>query len=216
VVVGLCLALAACAGTSSGVAHPVPTATATPIPQVRFAADWSQGLGGWQATPGWSVTNGALESSTGDGLALSIPYRPPTSTYTIEIDLAVVDVARDGGYFIFDVPSAAGADGYQAGVNGLRAPGPHPYADHPTIRATITPLGDQDSSTRVRPEADIEPGDGVNTYRIAVDGPAVAVYVNGRFEVAGSSTGTPRLATGPLILRVQAAQVRISGLRVIA
>jgi hypothetical protein len=183
---------------------------------VRFTADWSQGLSGWQATPGWTVTNGTLESSTATGLALTIPYQPPAGTYTVEIDLQVVSVPANGGYYRLEVPASPSADGYSAGVFNLRAPGPRPNGDHPTITTGIDPTGDQDSTSGDLPVADFEPGERVRTYQIEVNSSSVSLYVDGHFFVVASSTKSAPLATGPLRLAVSGAQVRITGLRVIA
>jgi hypothetical protein len=211
-VVGLCALLGACGNLQGSVARP----TATAAPQVRFTADWSQGLSGWQATPGWTVTNGALETSTADGLALTIPYQPPSGDYTVELDLQVVSVVGNSGFYILDVASTPSADGYQAGVVGLRAPGPRPNGDHPTITTSIMPIGDQDTVTNESPVADFEPGDGIKTYRIRVSDSSVLLYVDGRFFVVASSTKPAHLAPGPLVLKVSSAHLHITGLRVIA
>jgi hypothetical protein len=182
---------------------------------VRFTADWSKGLSGWQATPGWTVTNGALESSDADGLSLTIPYQPTAHTYTVEMDLQVLSVARDGGFFIFDVPTANGADGYTAGLTHLLLPGPQRFGAHPVIRTTINPLDDQNTNTSERAQTDFEPGGGVRTYQIKVDSPIVSIYVDDRFWVLAGATNNKLIATGPLVLEVSGAKVRISGMRVL-
>ena len=216
-VMALCSGLAACASAPTSAAHPTATATA-PIPplQVRFVADWSQGLANWQATPGWTVTNSALESSTANGLSLTIPYTPLTSRFTIELDVQVLDVPRNGGGFILNVPAALPMDGYQVGVSHLLVPGPRPFGDHPTILALIFPQDDQAPAPAHLHEADYEPGDGVRVYRIVVDNPIVSLYVDDRFYVSAAGAGTAPLASGPLTLQVNGVHLRITGLRVMA
>jgi hypothetical protein len=186
------------------------------MPQLRFSADWSKGLAGWQATSGWAVTNGALESSTANGLSLTIPYTPPLGNYAIELDLQVLNVPRNGGGYVVDVPAASPIDGYQAGVGGLLVSGPRPFGDHPTILTIIHPQDDQASLNNNFGVADFEPRDTVRTYRIEVDGSLVTLSVDGHTYVEAESTKDSPLASGPLTLQVNAVQLRITALRVYA
>ena len=215
--VWMSLILAACGGIGALPPPPRPASTATPkpTPAILFQADWSHGLDGWHATSGWNVVNGALENVLGAERTLTIPYTPTTGTYAIEFDLQVVQIPSRGGYYILDVPEGAGGDGYQTGVTGLRVPGPRPSGDHQIIQTRISPLADQETALSVRSMTDYEPGDQVKTYRLVVDGKSLQLYVNGRFYVAGQSTRGPRLANGPLVLRVNGAQFRITGLRIL-
>src|SRR6059058_4238066 len=59
--------LASCAPAQPTVTAPPATVTpsATAIPRLVYQADWSHGLAGWSATPGWSVSGGTLETDTG-------------------------------------------------------------------------------------------------------------------------------------------------------
>jgi hypothetical protein len=216
----LCLLLVACARTSTSAPRPTPSPTpsptATPAPQVRFSADWSKGLSGWQATPGWTVANGALESSEANGLALTIPYQPQPGAYTVEIDLQVLNVPRNGGGYVLQVPAASPLDGYQAGVGGLLVSGPRPFGDHPEILTLINPQDDQVSRPGNYGVADFEPGDNVRSYRIEVDTSIVSIYVDGRLYTSAESVKSSPLATGPLTLQVSGVQVRITAIEVIA
>jgi hypothetical protein len=183
---------------------------------VRFTADWSQGLSGWQATPGWTVKDGAVESGTANGLSLTIPYRPPAGTYAVELDVQVLNVPHNGGGFVLDVAQAAPIDGYQAGVGGMVVPGPRPFGLHPTIFTIIHPTDDQASLNNNFGVTDFDPGDNVRTYRFLVDDSLLSLSVDGRTYVEAESTQDGPLATGPLTIQVNGVQLRISGARVIA
>jgi hypothetical protein len=162
------------------------------------------------------VTNGAIESSTADGLSVTIPYQPPPGNYTVEIDLQLVNVSQQGGSYTLVVPASSTADGYFAGVVNLR-PGPRPYADHPTIITMLQPHADQDTTPGGDlPVADFEPKDIVRTYQFQIDGPSVSLSVDGHFFVVAASTKSAPLATGPLKVAVSGAQVRITAIRVYA
>ena len=110
-------ALAACgssgaSATPTATPAPSPTAatpTAPPAPRVLFQADWTHGLAGWQATTGWSVSDGALVSDTGMDRAFTIPYRPAGPEYTIEFQLQITSVPVDGdGKFFLTAPATTG------------------------------------------------------------------------------------------------------------
>lgn len=216
--VWMSLMVVACGGSQVTVRNTtMAAATPAPTPVTLFQADWSRGLDGWHATPGWNVVNGALQNDLGAERSLTIPYTPAVGTYAIEFDLQVVEIPSKGGYFILDVPSGASGDGYQTGVTGLRVPGTvRPNGDHAIIQTRIAPAGDQEMAVAIRSTTDYEPGDQVRTYRLVVDGKALRLYVNGRFYVAGVTTRGPQLANGPLVLRVAGARFRITGLRILA
>jgi hypothetical protein len=212
------LFIAAC-GSSTATVRATATMAPTPMPTpaILFQADWSRGLGGWQATPGWSVVNGVLRNDPSAEQRLTIPFQPPAGAYAIEIELQVVNVTVKGGFFLFDVPAGPNGDGFETGITGLRtAGGVRPNGDHPTIRTLITPLSDQDTTVSIRSQADYEPGDQMRTYRIVVDGKALRMYVDGRFYVSGDSTRGPSLVAAPLLFHVDGAVFHIAGLRIYA
>jgi hypothetical protein len=180
---------------------------------LRLTADWSQGLAQWQATSGWTVVNGALESSTDNGLALTIPYQPTMGHFVIEMDVQLLDIPRNGGGFVLNVPAATPVAGYQVGVSHLLVPGPRPFGLHPTILALIVPTEDEAPAPAHLHEADYEPGDGVRTYRIVIDDPLVELYVDDRFWVSASTIQSAPLATGPLQLQVSGVHLRITRLQ---
>lgn len=210
------LALAAC-GSASTAATPTSTRTpaATATPTLLYQADWSKGLSGWNATAGWSIVDGALQSDTGDARSVTVPYQPPTQDYTVEIDLQVVNIPHDGGYYSLNVAPSASLSGYRTGIFGLRQPGvPRPNGDHPTIFTYIEPQDAQDPSSIASSVLDFEPGDGVRAYRVIVQGNAALLYVDGRFFTSAESTQSKHLATGPLNLICGGVSIRVTGLRI--
>lgn len=209
-------ALAACGGASTA-ATPTPTASpaATATPTMLYQADWSKGLAGWNATAGWSVVNGALQSDTGDKRSVTIPYQPSTQDYTVEFDLQVLDIPRDGGYYMLTATPSASLSGYSAGVYSLRQPGvPRPNGDHPTISTLIVPQDAQDAASVANSVKDFEPGDSVRTYRIMVQANAALFYVDGRFFTSAESTQSKHLAPGPLNIICGGVSIRVTGLRI--
>ena len=210
------LAVAACGGaTTAAIPPPTRTPVATATPALLYQADWSKGLAGWHATAGWSIASGALQSDTGDKRSVTIPYQPSTSNYTVEFDLQVVDIPRDGGYYMLTAAPSASLSGYSAGIYSLRQPGvPRPNGDHPTISTLIVPQDAQDASTIANSVKDFEPGDSVRTYRVMVQANAALLYVDGRFYTSAESTQSPHLATGPLDIICGGVSIRITGLRI--
>src|SRR5215475_7938697 len=87
----LLLSLVACSPSASPTSpqpSPVSTrpASLSPTPpagSVLYQADWSQGLVGWQASEGWRVMNGILQSYGGSKLSITIPYEPTVPNYAI-------------------------------------------------------------------------------------------------------------------------------------
>lgn len=216
------LLLAACAGSAGSAATPTPTphatatATATPVPSVLFQADWSQGLAGWNATPGWKIVNGALQSDAGNERTVTIPYRLAVSDYEVEVSLQIVSVPQNGGSFVVQALPAPGADGYQASVIGLRAPGPRPFADHPNIQLYINPLDSEDASSFAEAVHDFEPGPEVRQYVVQVQGPVAQFWVDGRYFSAAESTKTPHLSNSPIQLQGTGAVFRVTAVRILS
>jgi hypothetical protein len=182
---------------------------------VLFQADWSRGLAGWQATPGWSVADGVVVSDTGDNRTLTIPYRPAGPNYTIELQLQITSVPQSGGEVLLAAPATAGQDGYLAGANHLLTQRVGTFADHPQFGIIIDPLGDN-QSVSLTPFIDYEHNFIVHTYRIEVRGPRATFLSDNHILVASRSTATPTLSTGPFKLTCGGAAVRLTALRILS
>src|SRR5437763_1487430 len=102
----LLLSPTACSPSASPAAHqssPVSIRIASlsptlPSGTLLYQADWSHGLAGWQASEGWKVMNGALQSNGGSKLSITIPYEPTVPNYAIEFRLQIVNVPENGGF----------------------------------------------------------------------------------------------------------------------
>lgn len=208
------LTLAACAGPFG--ATTTPTATATPTPVVLYAADWSKGLAGWQASAGWTVVNGALQSDEGDNRSVTIPYQPAVSAYAVEFHLQIVDIPHDGGYFLLTADRTSDSIGYQAGVFNLLIPGLHPAGKHPTLLAHLDPEDAEDPTMVVNSVHDYEPGPGVRTYRVEVQGRTVRIGADNRVFSWTQNIETAHLSSGPLRLKCSGVEIRVTSLRVVA
>ena len=209
-----CFILAGCTGPFA--ATTTPTATATPTPVVLYAADWSHGLAGWQASAGWTVVNGALQSDEGDNRSVTVPFQPAVSDYAVEFQLQIVDIPYDGGYFFLTADRASDSNGYQVGVSNLLIPGLHPAGKHPTLGAYLDPLDAEDPTMVVNSVHDYEPGPGVRTYRVEVQGRTVRIGADGRVFSWAQNIATMRLSSGPLRLKCSGVEIRVSSLRVVA
>jgi hypothetical protein len=196
---------------------PLPTITPTPPPQVLFQSDWSQGLAGWNASPGWSVVNGALVTSTDafKTLTLTIPYQPAVADYEIEVDMQLVNVPRDGGFFLVHALPKPDASGFFAGVTTLRKPGVRPNGDHPTNRVYIDPLGAEDPRSQAEGQRDYEPGPDVRHYLFIVQGPAAQQWVDGQFWTAAQTIETEHLSNNPIRIECTGAVFRITSIRIL-
>ncbi|HEV7127430.1 MAG TPA: hypothetical protein VGN32_08290 [Ktedonobacterales bacterium] len=222
------LTLAACApsGTPTDVASCPPvalsgatrsaaTATAT-TPTVLYQADWSHGLAGWQATAGWTVVDGALQSDTGDARAVTVPYLPAVPDYQVEISLQIVTVPRTGGQFALQTARQACDAGYNTGVNGLRVGNIRPNGDHANIFIYLDPMDAQDSLDDRNNVHDFEPGPYVRTYQVAVRASQATLYVDGHFFSSVNSALSARLARSPIRLTCSGVAMRVSALRILA
>lgn len=190
------------------------TATPLPTPRLLYQADFSQGLSSWQATAGWTIQNGALQSDTGQDRAVTIPFQPATSSYAIEYTMQVIDPLEGGACAVAAAPSA-GSDGYQARLDGMLALGHSEFALHPQFGVTIDPSGHQDLNGSAT--VDFELGTHVTTYRIEVRGATALVLVNGRrVSPTATSTNTATLSSGPLTITCSLASARFSALTISA
>lgn len=213
------VALAGCGGhTSHTPANSTPSApagspTATSAPRVLYQADWSKGLGDWQATAGWTVQQGGLQSDTGEDRTVTIPFQPTTSNYAIEYTMQVIDPQQGGACNVAATP-APGSDGYQAGISGMLALGHSEFALHPQLGVTIDPSGDQEMGSGA-PTVDFELGAHVTTYRVEVRGSTVVLLVNGRrLSPPATSMKTATLSTGPLTITCSLASTRFTNLTI--
>ena len=208
----LALLLVACGTTTAPPAKTTaPTATPVPAGQLLFQADWSHGLAGWQASAGWKIVDGDLQSDTSPALSLTIPYQPATSRYAVEYSVQVISVPKQGGYFKLVADGAPGKDGYHAFINELRPSASQIFSIHPNESVTIDPVSDQDAMQQI---SDYEPGNQVHIYRVEVRGAMVEFYIDGQRRSSASSAQTPVLSTGPLRLLCSGAVIRVSILRI--
>jgi 3-keto-disaccharide hydrolase len=209
--------LASCGGSSSVTTTPTlttPTLTATPA--VLYQADWSRGLTGWNASAGWTVVDGVLQSDVGSERSVTIPYQPAGPDYIVEFQLQVVSVPVTGGYYDLYAPPTPDANGYESGVYALQAPGPRPANVNPTSHATIDPPDAQDPLASRNSLKDFNHGTGWRTYRVEVRGPRVSLIIDGRPNTQGSSAQTAHLSTGPLQLICSNVEIRVRMLRILA
>ncbi|HEX9057998.1 MAG TPA: hypothetical protein VF818_10750 [Ktedonobacterales bacterium] len=212
------VALAACSAPSSAVGTPTPQQTATPTatatPTLVYQADWSGGLTGWQASAGWSIVNGALQSDAGDNRSITIPYQPQVPDYAVAVDLQILNIPKGGGQYLLTSAPTPGKDGYKAGVYGLLLPGTSTYADHANISIYIDPLESEDPSLLAKAIHDFEPKSDSRTYRVDVRGSAVVFSVDGHTFSSAVSTQTHTLSSGPLRILCSSVEIRVSAIRV--
>ena len=81
------LAHAASAGSTTRQA----AATATPVPRVSIAADWSHGAAGWTLPAHWSLVHGHLENDGYGTMPVLIPYEVTQPNYTVTVDFTVAE-----------------------------------------------------------------------------------------------------------------------------
>lgn len=204
---------------TSRTARPVGSNTRTPVtptPAVVFQADWSKGLAGWQASPGWSIKDGALQSDIGDNRTITIPYLPVSGNYAVEYSMQVID-PRDGGECDFLAPHTAGSDGYALRLWNLLARGHVQFALHPQFGMTIDPVGKVgEDPENYGAWGDYEPGPSARVYRLEVSGPTVSLTIDGRRYQSVTSAYTSSLSRGPLAFTCSLASIRISAITISA
>jgi hypothetical protein len=147
-----------------------PAGSAAPL----YAADWSQGLGGWPATAGWSASDQMLQNDGSDfGDAnwigelwnshwVAAPYEPEAGTVDYAVEAEIRVLARPScGSFGFVI-----RDGYQAGAHLCSMFG-RPIAairSHTPEQLVV---------------ASFDPGNGWHVYRVEARGPALRLLVDG-------------------------------------
>jgi hypothetical protein len=183
---------------------------------VLYAADWSRGLSGWQASAGWTVVNGALQSDEGDNRSVTIPYQPAVPNYAVEFQLQLVDIPSDGGYFFLTADQSSDRIGYRAGVFNLLIPGLHQAGKHPTLLAGLNPEDAEDPTMVVNSVHDYEPGPQVRTYRVEVQSRTVRISTDSLNVSWADNITTMPLSSGPLRLTCLGVEIRVSSLRIIA
>jgi hypothetical protein len=206
--------LASCGSSSHATVAPtltVPTPTTTPT--VLYQADWSRGLAGWNASAGWTVVDGVLQSDAGSERSVTIPYQPAGPDYIVEVEIQVVSVPVTGGYYILHAQPAPSANGYETGVYGLQAPGPRPPNANPASHVYIDPPEAQAPAAANNSAHDFNHGASWRVYRTEVRGPAVSLIIDGRPNTQASSAQTANLSTGPLQLSCSDVMIRVRALR---
>lgn len=211
--------LAACSSGPSIVSQtptstrPTPKPTGAPPGTILFQSDWSHGLNGWQATPGWTVVGDYLQSDLADDRSLTLPYRLAMSDYAVEFRLQVVNVPKDGGFFMLNADSSKVKDGYQAHILNLLTANKHIFAIHPLSEVLIEPLNDQmaDDASQV---FDFEPGPDWRTYRVEVQGSLVQFLVDGHRVSRARSAKTATLSNGPIHFQSGNAALRVTDFKV--
>lgn len=218
--------LAACSAstpTTSVPSHPSvvatvqssPTLTAPPAGTVLFQADWSHGVAGWQGMHGFQVVQGQLEASAGNLSTLILPYQPTVSNYALEMRIQVVRLLQaNSGYFTIFAMKAAGRDGYQAGVSGVKGSEPRPNGSHAQAQVFIDPYSSMAAGSAL--PIDYEPGFQPRTYRVEVQDNQARLLVDGVQIGRASSEQTETLSNGPLGLNTEQLVLRVSSIRILA
>lgn len=217
-------ALAACApgqptgqaptAPASATVTEVPSPTATAVPRLVYQADWSHSLSGWNATPGWSVSGGVVQSDTGSDREITSPFLPATPNYAVEFNLQVVQASQYPPTQIeFSTGPTASVDGYIALFDNVRT-GYYMFANHPHLMIYINPMIDQDPTT-FKPH-DFELGTRMRTYRVEVRGPEATLVINGQIANWARSTKSAQLSAGPFHISTTGVQVRLSDFKVYA
>ncbi len=200
----------------SATATPSPSATA--VPRLIYQADWSRGLNGWSATPGWSISGGDLQSDAGTEREITSPFQPPTSNYAVEVRFQIVSVSqRPPTQLDLSADATSGTGGNRDGFIFLMDSVAITYvmfAQHPHVEVYIDPMVDMDLST-YQPH-DFEPGSHWHTYRVEVRGPWAMLSIDGHFISSGLSAKTPQLSTGPLHFSCSGVALRLSDFKVYA
>ncbi len=100
-------------GSKTTTARPIPSATATTIPQVVYQADWSHGADGWTLPAQTKIVDGHLLIDSQTSTALQIPYIPTTRNYALDMDFQIEGMTI-GGHFGLTARDAAGGLQYAA------------------------------------------------------------------------------------------------------
>jgi hypothetical protein len=92
VVVAIILGFLVHAGSSVSKTSAQAAPTATVVPKVVYAADFSHGAAGWTLPAHWSLVNGHLQNDGYGSEALLIPYTVTQPNYTVTVGFTVQSV----------------------------------------------------------------------------------------------------------------------------
>jgi hypothetical protein len=212
------VALAACAPTKQATVTPTATARAqaTPAPRLVYQADWSHGLAGWSATPGWATAGGVLQSDTGSDRQITVPFHPTTPNYAVEYHLQIVSLSPTAAtqYALSAIP-AGNVDGFIALVEHISFSTARLFPNHAHEMIYIDPMTDMpDRGVYTLQIHDFDPGTKLRTYRVEVRGADVVLLIDGKVASwAHTSKGT-QLATGALRFYCTGVNLRLSDFKV--
>ncbi len=208
--------LAACAPSQSVVKTPTATAQPTPAPRLVYQADWSHGLAGWMATPGWTASGGVLISDTGSDRQITSPFRPTTPDYAVELRLQLISVAQDAGaQYELSADATTSADGYFALFDHVMLQSCMSGC-HPHEAIYIDPMVDQDVGTGTVQIHDFDPGVRWRTYRVEVRGSLATLLIDGRVASHARTSRTAQLSTGAIHFYCTGVALRLSDFKVYA
>lgn len=190
---------------------PSPTPSGPPSGTLLYQSNWSHGLTGWHASPGWKVVGGMLISDLSSNNNLTVPYISAVPNYVLEVRFQIVSVPQDGGSFIITADKAPFKDGYTAGILNLLTPASHSEFANPQIQVYLNPMGDMDSQMVT---SDYEPGSIWHVFDIEVNGSNVTLRSDGLGKSFASSTRTSLLSNGPFHIVSSGAVVRVSDVNV--
>lgn len=215
----LCIAaLASCAPAQPSVKAPTTTAqaSATAAPQLVYQADWSHGLAGWKATPGWSVSGGVLRSDMGSDREITSPFQPTTPSYAVEVRLQVTNALQNGPtQYELSADPTTSIDGFIALFEHIVFSQGRLFPDHPHVVVYINPMIDQqDTGVNTFQIHDFELGTLARTYRVEVRGSAVTLLIDGRVVSWARSAKAPQLSAGALHFSTTGVALRLSDFKV--
>ena len=118
-----------------------------------------------------------------------------------------------GGDYEIVAPKLPGKDGYHAGVFDLKAPGPHPFGQHPQSNVYLDPYSHASQGSGM--PQDYEPGSGWHTYRVEVRGNEASLLDGGTQIGNASSQRTDTLSNAPIEFDCTLVILRLSDLRIL-
>ncbi len=196
---------------TAATATPTTTPTATRTPTLLFEADWSKGLAGWKATPGWSVVGEVLQNDGGEERSVTVPYQVVVSDYAVEYRLQVVP-SQASGFCDFAAAPTPDRYGYIADLSPIST------APHAPSSTQLSIFLDPQPADQVIMYHDFSPGSDFRTYRIEVRGPSAKLYVaQASFgTVTAESDRAQTLSGGPLTLTCSGVIGRVASLALYA
>jgi hypothetical protein len=191
-------------------------ASATAAPQLVYQADWSHGLAGWKATPGWSVSGGVLQSDMASDREITSPFQPTTPNYAVELRLQIMNALQSGPtQYELSADPTASIDGYIALFEHIVFSQGRLFPDHPHVVVYINPMIDQqDTGVNTFQIHDFELGTLARTYRVEVRGSGVTLLIDGRVVSRALSAKAPQLSAGALHFSTTGVALRLSDFKV--